>query len=238
MKFLKCLILILTSFGTLASQGEMKGNYFKDKNVYLVCVFAPQERGTVTSYHHFWNGSFDKFIDTNKNKPSDKHYSFANMTPSNKVLRDTSTKINYVFYEWGLESDETSECKREVKTNSKGEEYLSRLTDCPAGETMFTIPKKEDINRTIYSNRDENIQYSGDNEEILSISLGYSDTYNLGKYNDTNLVSISRISLRPINVAIDQPCMKITKDFFIQQKKDFYKKREEDNNRIRDEFVL
>ena len=67
MKFLKCLILILTSFGTLASQGEMKGNYFKDKNVYLVCVFAPQERGTVTSYHHFWNGSFDKFIDTNKN---------------------------------------------------------------------------------------------------------------------------------------------------------------------------
>ena len=72
----------------------------------------------------------------------------------------------------------------------------------------------------------------------LSLATSASDTYNLGKYNDTNLVSISRISLRPINVAIDQPCMKITKDFFIQQKKDFYKKREEDNNRIRDEFVL
>ena len=80
--------------------------------------------------------------------------------------------------------------------------------------------------------------YTGDNKEILSISLGFSDTWNLGKYNDTNLLKISRISLRPINVGIDQPCTKIRKDFFIQQKKDFYKKREEDNKRIKDEFAL
>ena len=39
-------------------------------------------------------------------------------------------------------------------------------------------------------------------------------------------------------MAADQPCTKISKDFFIQQKKDFYKKREEDNKRIKDEFVL
>ena len=58
MKFLNCLILILISFGTLASQGEIEGNYFKDRNVYLVCIFAPEKRPGVTSYHHFWNGSF------------------------------------------------------------------------------------------------------------------------------------------------------------------------------------
>ena len=231
MKFLKCLILISISVGTLASQGEMKGNYFKDKNVYLVCIFVPKDRGGVTSYHHFWNGSFDR------DKSSDKHYSFATMTPENKVLNSTSTKVNYIFYEWGLESDETSECKREIKTNSKGEEYLSRLTDCPAEETMFTIPTSKDIGRSVYSNRDENILYTGDNKEILSISLGFSDTLNLGR-NDSNPLSISRISLRPINMAADQPCTKISKDFFIQQKKDFYKKREEDNKRIKDEFVL
>ena len=214
MKFLNCLILILISFGTLASQGEIKGNYFKDKNVYLVCIFAPEKRPGVTSYHHFWNGSFDR------DKSSDKHYSFAtmDMTSSNKVLKDTSTKLNYIFYEWGLESDETSECKREIETNSKGEEYLSRLTDCPAEETMFTIPTSEDIGRSIYRNRDENIVYTGDNKEILLISLGYSDTLNLGERNDTNLLGISRISLRPVNVEIDQPCVKISKDFFIQQK--------------------
>ena len=145
MRFLKCLILILISFGTVASQGEMKGNYFKDKNVYLVCIFVPKDRGGVTSYHHFWNGTFTRY-----REPSDKHYSFATMTPENKVLNSTSTKLNYIFYEWGLESDETSECKREIKTNSKGEEYLSRLTDCPAEETMFTIPTSEDIGRSLY----------------------------------------------------------------------------------------
>ena len=232
MKFLNCLILILISFGTLAAQGEMKGNYFKDKNVYLVCIFVPKDRGGVTSYHHFWNGSFDG------DKSSDKHYSFATMTPENKVLNSTSTKLNYIFYEWGLESDETSECKREIKTNLKDEEYLSRLTDCPAEETMFTIPTSKDIGRSLYKDRKENIFYTGDNKEILLISLGLSDTLNLGRYNDSNSLSISRISLRPINMAADQPCTKISKDFFIQQKKDFYKKREEDNKRIKDEFVL
>jgi hypothetical protein len=233
MKFLKCLILISISFGTFASQGETKGNYFKDRNAYLVCIFVPKDRGGVTSYHHFWNGTFAR-----NGEPSDKHYSFATMTPSNKVLNSTTTKLNYIFYEWGLESDETSECKRKIETNYDGEEYLSRLTDCPAGETMFTIPTNEDINKKIYSNRNENIMYTGDNKEILSISLGFSDTWDLGKYNDTNLLKISRISLRPINVGIDQPCTKISKDFFIQQKKDFYKKREEDNKRIKDEFAL
>ena len=81
--------------------------------------------------------------------------------------------------------------------------------------------------------------YSGDNDEILSISLGYSDTENIGDYyNDTNNLRISRISLRPADFEIDQPCTKISKDFFIQQKEDFYKKREEDNKRIRDKFAL
>ena len=103
---------------------------------------------------------------------------------------------------------------------------------------MFTIPTSEDIGRSIYRNRDENIVYTGDNKEILLISLGYSDTLNLGEWNDTNLLGISRISLRPVNVEIDQPCVKISKDFFIQQKKDFYKKREEDNKRIKDEDLF
>jgi len=234
MKFLKCLILILISFGTLANSGEMEGNYFKDRNVYLVCIFAPLRKGGVTSFHHFWNGKFGE-----RGKTNDKHYSFAtlNKTSLNQVLKDTSTKLNYVFYEWGLESDETSECKRKIETNYKEEEYLSRLTDCPAGETMFTIPEKEDINKPIYSNRNENIMYSGDNEEVLTVSLGYSDTEDLGK-SDTNNLRISRISLRPLDFEIDSPCVEISKDFFIQQKKDFYKKREEDNKRIIDEFVL
>ena len=75
--------------------------------------------------------------------------------------------------------------------------------------------------------------------KILLISLGYSDTLNLGEWNDTNVLGISLICHeRPVNVEIDQPCVKISKDFFIQQKKDFYKKREEDNKRIKDEFVL
>ena len=233
MKFLKCLILILISFGTLANSGEMEGNYFKDRNVYLVCTFAPLRKGGVTSFHHFWNGKFDD------GKTSDKHYSFATLdkTSLNQVLKDTSTKLNYVFYEWGLESDETSECKRKIETNYKEEEYLSRLTDCPAGETMFTIPKEKDIKKTIYGNRNENIMYSGDNKEVLTVSLGYSDTEDLGK-SDTNRLRISRISLRPLDFEIDSPCVEISKDFFIQQKKDFYKKREEDNKRIIDEFVL
>jgi len=235
MKFLKCLILILISFGTLASQGEMRGNYFKDRNVYLVCIFAPLKKGAVTSYHHFWNGRF-----LAGGNFADKHYSFAtmNMTSSNLVLNNTSTKLNYVFYEWGLESDETSGCKRKIETNYKGEEYLSRLTDCPAGETMFTIPTKEDIGRSLYAKRMENIVYTGDNMEILLISLGFSDTLNFHERSDTNLLSISRISLKPVNMEIAQPCTKISKDLFIQQKKDFYKKREEDNKRIKDEFVL
>ena len=234
MKFLKCLILILISFGTLASTGEMKGNYFKDRNVYLVCIFSPLKKGGVTSFHHFWNGKFGE-----RGKTNDKHYSFATLdkTLLNQVLKDTSTKLNYVFYEWGLESDETSECKREIETNSKGEEYLSRLTDCPAEETMFTIPTKEDIGKTVYSNRNQDILYSGDNEEVLTVSLGYSDTEDLGR-SDTNILRISRISLRPLDFEIDSPCVEISKDFFIQQKKDFYKKREEDNKRIIDEFVL
>ena len=233
MKFLKCLILILISFGTLANTGELEGNYFKDRNVYLVCIFAPLRKGGVTSFHHFWNGKFDD------GKTSDKHYSFATLdkTSLNQVLKDTSTKLNYVFYEWGLESDETSECKRKIKTNYKEEEYLSRLTDCPAGETMFTIPKEKDIKKTIYGNRNENIMYSGDNKEVLTVSLGYSDTEDLGK-SDTNRLRISRISLRPLDFEIDSPCVEISKDFFIQQKKDFYKKREEDNKRIRDKFAL
>lgn len=234
MKFLKCLILILISFGTLASTGEMKGNYFKDRNVYLVCIFSPLKKGGVTSFHHFWNGKFGE-----RGKTNDKHYSFATLdkTLLNQVLKDTSTKLNYVFYEWGLESDETSECKREIETNSKGEEYLSRLTDCPAEETMFTIPTKEDIGKTVYSNRNQDILYSGDNEEVLTVSLGYSDTEDLGR-SDTNILRISRISLRPLDFEIDSPCVEISKDLFIQQKKDFYKKREEDNKRIKDEFVL
>jgi len=234
MKFLKCLILILISFGTLASTGEMKGNYFKDRNVYLVCIFSPLKKGGVTSFHHFWNGKFGE-----RGKTNDKHYSFATLdkTLLNQVLKDTSTKLNYVFYEWGLESDETSECKREIETNSKGEEYLSRLTDCPAEETMFTIPTKEDIGKTVYSNRNQDILYSGDNEEVLTVSLGYSDTEDFGK-SDNNTLRISRISLRPLDFEIDSPCVEISKDFFIQQKKDFYKKREEDNKRIIDEFVL
>lgn len=227
-KIVTASILFLISFTTLA---DVKGSYFKDRNVYLVCIFAPINKGGVTSYHHFWHGGFDRGV------PSDKHYSFAtmNMTSKNLVLKDTSTKLNYVFYEWGLESDETSECKREIKTGNNDEKYLGHLTNCPSGETMFTRPAPKDQ----YAN--ENVWYTGDNDEILSVSLGYSDTSNLeDSYGGrTNRIRISRISLKPVNFEINhQPCTKITKDFFIQQKKDFYKKREEDYKRIRDTFAL
>lgn len=49
---------------------------------------------------------------------------------------------------------------------------------------------------------------------------------------------ISRISLKPTNVPISSPCTKISKELFIERKKDFYKKREEDSKRIKDDFAL
>ena len=52
---------------------------------------------------------------------------------------------------------ESNHCLNLISKHSKGEEYLSRLTDCPVVSTMFTIPTSEDIGRSIYRNSYENI---------------------------------------------------------------------------------
>ena len=218
MKRMPFLLLIFLSTGVLA---EGTGDYFKDRNIFLRCDFVPSGKnviGLVSSYHHFWNGKFTAYSSL-----LDKHYTFAtwDYTDDNKVLRDTETKVNYVFYEWGLESDLTSGCKRTIKKNYSNEEYISRETVCPVGETIFTIPEYPPSD-FIYGNTKENVYYRGDNEESIEISLG---------------PSISRISLKPTNVRTSS-CAKIDFDEFVKAKEDFYKLRDEDSKRIKEDFTL
>lgn len=232
MKRMSFLILILLSTGILA---EGLGDYFKDRNIFLKCDFVPQGKsiiGLVSSYHHFWNGRFGEYSGL-----WDNHYTFATWdhTDANRVLKDTTTKVDYVFYEWGLESDLTTGCNRTIKTNYKGDkEYISRETVCPAGETIFTIPKNPPPGFN-FSNTGENVYYRGDNREIIEISLGPSSFENV---TDTyNKLRISRISLKPVNVRTSS-CAKIDLDEFVKAKEDFYKLRDEDSKRIKEDFTL
>lgn len=231
MKRIPFLLLILLSTGVLA---EGQRDYFKDRNIFLRCNFVPTGKniiGLVLSYHHFWNGSFGS-----TSSPLDKHYTFAtwDYTDDNMVLRDTETKVNYVFYEWGLESDLTTGCKRIIETNYSDEEYISRETTCPAGETIFTIPQRARSGFD-YSNTKENVYYRGDNEEIIEISLGPSSFENVT--DGYNHLKISRISLKPTNVPTST-CAKIDFDEFVKAKEDFYKLRDEDSKRIQGDFAL
>lgn len=225
------LLLILLSTGVLA---EGTGDYFKDRNIFLRCNFVPPGKniiGLVLSYHHFWNGKFGEYSSL-----LDKHYTFAtwDYTDDNQVLKDTETKVNYVFYEWGLESDLTTGCKRTIKTNYSDEEYISRETECPVGETIFTIPQQARSGFN-YINTLEDVYYRGDNEEIIEISLGPSSFENVtDRYNH---LEISRISLKPTNVPTST-CAKIDFDEFVKAKEDFYKLRDEDSKRIQGDFVL
>jgi len=231
MKRMPFLLLILLSTGVLA---EGTGDYFKDRNIFLRCNFVPPGKniiGLVLSYHHFWNGKFGEYSSL-----LDKHYTFAtwDYTDDNQVLKDTETKVNYVFYEWGLESDLTTGCKRTIKTNYSDEEYISRETECPVGETIFTIPQQARSGFN-YINTLEDVYYRGDNEEIIEISLGPSSFENVtDRYNH---LEISRISLKPTNVPTST-CAKIDFDEFVKAKEDFYKLRDEDSKRIQGDFVL
>ena len=231
MKRMPFLLLILLSTGVLA---EGTGDYFKDRNIFLRCNFVPPGKniiGLVLSYHHFWNGKFGEYSSL-----LDKHYTFAtwDYTDDNQVLKDTETKVNYVFYEWGLESDLTTGCKRTIKTNYSDEEYISRETECPVGETIFTIPQQARSGFN-YINTLEDVYYRGDNEEIIEISLGPSSFENVtDRYNH---LEISRISLKPTNVPTST-CAKIDFDEFVKAKEDFYKLRDEDSKRIQGDFAL
>ena len=229
MKVIALFLLAWLSTGILA---EGHGNYFKDRNIFLTCLFSSPNGGVVRSHHHFWNGVFGEY-----SSQKDKHYSFATMDllNHNLSLNATSTKVNYVFYEWGLESELTTGCKRVKKTNYGGKEYMSRGTECPTGETIYTIPSNPSYGFG-FANSSEDIYYKGDNEEQIEISLGPSST--IEATDSSNRLSISRISLRLTNVAIDVPCRTIDSDSFIEEKKDFYKERDEENKRIKDDFSL
>lgn len=232
MKRMPFLLLILLSTGVFA---EGTGDYFKDRNIFLRCNFVPSGKniiGLVSSYHHFWNGKFGEYSSL-----LDKHYTFAtwDYRDDNRVLRDTETKVNYVFYEWGLESDLTTGCKRTIKTKyNSDEEYISRETVCPAGETIFTIPEYMPSGFSS-GNTKENVYYRGDNEESIEISLGPSSFESVT--NSYNHLTISRISLKPTNVRTSS-CAKIDFDEFVKAKEDFYKLRDEDSKRIKEDFAL